>query len=130
MPPPSKQTPYERAQAKHALRAERQQQEQAKYEITQLQAERRAIVDTLKTVTTSHRQLVELLEHIETENERWQTPNASLGEMYKLKDEREQMEKQEKECHRRWDELGENIETKHVEIAFGGGGGDYGRGQG
>ena len=40
------------------------------------------------------------------------------------------MEKQEKECHRRWDELGENIERKHVEIAFGGGGGDYGRGEG
>ncbi|CAD6571266.1 MAG: hypothetical protein ASARMPREDX12_004294 [Alectoria sarmentosa] len=130
MPPPSKQTPYERAHAKHALRAERRQQEQAKYEMTQLQAERRAIVDTLKTVTSSHRRLIESLEHIEAENEQWQTPNASLGEMYRLKDETERMKKQEKECHRRWDELGENIEMKHVEIAFGVGGGDYGRGEG
>ena len=43
--------------------------------------------------------------------------------MYRLRDEIEQGEKQMRECHRRWDQLGDEIEEKHVEIAFGGDGG-------
>lgn len=124
MPPPSKQTPYERAQAKLALRAERQQQAQAKYEIALLQAERHSVVAALKRITGHQKRLVESLEHIEAENEGWQTPNANLEQMYRLRDQIEQVEKQANECHRRWDELGEEIEEKHVEIAFGGIGGD------
>lgn len=123
-PPRSKKPPHERAQAKKALRAERQQEDRAKYEVTQLQAERRAIVDALKTVTADHERLLASLGRIETENGQWQTPNASLGEMYRLRVEIEQVEKQMRECHQRWDELGEQIEEKHVEIAFGGSGDD------
>lgn len=92
--------------------------------MTQLHAERRSILDTLKSITTNHKQLIKSLEHIETGNEQWQTPNANLGEIYRLKDEIDQVEKQVKEGHRRWDELGEKIEEKHVEIAFGKSGGD------
>ncbi|KAL9075721.1 MAG: hypothetical protein Q9161_001473 [Pseudevernia consocians] len=106
-PPPSKKPPHERARAKKALRAER-----------------RAVIDTLETVTTHHKRLIELLGHFETENEQWQIPNADSGEMYRLQDEIEQVEKQMRECHQRWDELGGQIEEKHVEIAFGGSGDD------
>ena len=124
MPPPSKKPPHERARAKKALRAERQHEACAKYEVAQLRAERRAIIDTLETVTTHHKRLITLLGHFETENEQWQTPNADSGEMYRLQDEIEQVEKQMRECHQRWDELGGQIEEKHVEIAFGGSGDD------
>lgn len=120
-PPPAtaKQTAHERAQAKIALRAERQQQEHAKQEVSRLHAERRAIVDGLKSATASRKALVEALEKVKAENERWQTPNGNLGEMFRLQAEIEEAEKQAKECHRRWDELGVMIEEKHVEIAFG-----------
>ena len=125
MPSPLKKNLSERAPANNSLRAaERQQQEQAKQELAQLQAERRSIADTLRRLTVTHEELVQSLERIETENEQWQTPNASLGELYRLRDQREQVEKQVKECHRRWDALGEDIEEKHDEIAFGGSGDD------
>ncbi len=123
-PPPSTQTPHERAQAKNALRAQRQREERAKHETAQLAAERRSVVDALKAVTATHQKLLRSLEHLESENERWRTPNGNLGEIYRLKDEIEHVETQTSELHRRWDELGERIEEKHIEIAFGGSGDD------
>lgn len=91
--------------------------------MTLLQAERHLVTDTLKTVTTKRKRLGDALARIEVGNERWQTPNANLGEMCRLKEGIERFERQARECHRRWDELGEEIEEKHVEIAFGGVGG-------
>lgn len=61
-----------------------------------------------------------VLEHVETENVLWRTPNANLGDIYKMREEIEQAERRVRECHRRWDQLGGEIEEKHVEIAFGG----------
>ncbi|CAF9917812.1 hypothetical protein IMSHALPRED_003754 [Imshaugia aleurites] len=115
-----------RAQTKHALRLERQQQQWARNEITRLQAERHALVEALKGTTAAHKALVETLERIETDSGRWQSPGASSAGSYAdgVKEEMERVERQIKECHRRWDELGEEIEEKHVEIAFGGSGGD------
>lgn len=130
-PPPAaavatRQTPHERAQAKPAARrGERQQRERcAKQELGRLHAERRSTTDSLGSASASLKELLASLGSIETENERWQTPNGNLGEMYRLKDEIERAEKRVKECHRRWDELGLEIEEKHLEIAFGGSGDD------
>ena len=82
------------------------------------------MLHNLKTITATHAQLSDLLARIEGENERWPSGNAALGHMYSVKDEIARAEREGRECHRRWDELGEEIERKHVEIAFGDDGGE------
>lgn len=123
-PPSTRRTPQERAQARTALRAELERESRAKAELVELQRERHAVVENLKALSANHKELQRTLEHYENENERWQTPNANLGEIYRLRHDIEQSQWQIKECHRRWDQLGDEIEEKHVEIAFGGDGGE------
>lgn len=103
---------------------ERQRQERARHDIAGLVSERRGLTSTLGAAVDERRELVGCLEAIEEENGRWQSPNANLGEIYRLKDAIERVVRRETECHRRWTELGEEIEEKHVEIAFGKSGGD------
>lgn len=121
MPPPPRPTPHERPQAKQArsVERERRRQDQVRLEITQLDAERHSIVNALKNLTAPRKQLAELLEQIETENRRSQTPNANLELIYRLREDIEQLDKQVKECQSRWEDVGEGIEEKHVELFFG-----------
>ena len=101
-----------------------QQQDRAKHELWLLQLERRTVIDALNFTTAQHKQLAERLGQIEMENEQWRSPNSNLGELYRLRDEIGQAESMKKEFHRRWDQLAEQIEEKHDEIAFGGSGRD------
>lgn len=60
--------------------------------------------------------LTESLEHLETQNQRGQT---NLGQIYRLKAEREQVQKQMDEYRRQWNGLGEEVEEKNVELYLG-----------
>lgn len=64
------------------------------------------------------------LELMKTENQQWGTPNANLAEMYKLQDDIARVWKSINEARGLWEGLGERIEEKHVEIAFGPSDGD------
>ena len=129
-PPPKQQPlpPFSRHEAKTALPLEAnhplRRQERAKHELAQLHRERRAIVDELPSGEAEQTDHTAALDHVEADNEQWQTPNANLAGLYRLRDEIARLEKQVSEAHGRWDELGERIEELHVEIAFGGSGDD------
>lgn len=118
MPPPPRQTPSERAQIKHALREERERQrrEQVRYELARLEADRRSIHSAHNDLMAVRTRLTESLEHLETQNQRGQT---NLGQIYRLKAEREQVQKQMDEYRRQWNGLGEEVEEKNVELYLG-----------
>ncbi len=68
----------------------------------------------LRAVIRRQTGLLESLEKIELENERWQSPNGRLSEIYTLQDQLEVVRKEKNECHQQWDQLGEEIEKKHL----------------
>ncbi|KAM0803054.1 hypothetical protein BDR22DRAFT_886936 [Usnea florida] len=127
LPPFSRIEPKTAAliEANHALRLQRQHQERCKRDLAQLHRERRAALAAFQHESDEQVNYTMALELMREENKQWLRPSANtLAEMQKLQDAIEVVEKAMVAAKRRWEELGERIEEKHVEIAFGPSDGD------